>query len=315
MQSMTSSQSAARETIVASVETDEQSAQRLAALVTESFVADEVAVSLVDIGQTRWRVAVFCGAHLDEADIRALVKVTGGTAMAKALTFERLAAADWVGASLAGLKPVAVGRFVVHGAHDRGAVPLNRIGIEIEAALAFGTGHHGTTRGCLLALDRLCKSRRGGSAVPHILDLGTGSGVLAIAAARALHARVLATDIDAVAVRAARANARHNRAGALVDVVKADGLAAAAIRGAAPFDLIFANILLGPLRRLAAPLTKLAAPGGRIVLSGLLAAQANAARSAYGALRLERRITLDGWATLVLRRPSRTSIARGGRDP
>ncbi len=305
MRSMTSSTSAAQETTVASVETGEQSAQRLADVVSESFAADEVAVSLVDIGQRagfgRWRVSVFFSSAIDRARIRDLVKVAGGAAMAKALTFERVAEKDWIAESLAGLKPVAAGRFVVHGAHDRGVVPPNRIGIEIEAALAFGTGHHGTTRGCLLALDRLCKSldKRGSL---HILDLGTGSGVLAIAAARALHRRVLAVDIDAVAVRAARDNARWNRAGALVEVVKADGPTAAAIRARAPYDMVFANILLQPLQRFAAPLTKLVAPRGRLVLSGLLTAQANAALAAYHALRLERRIVLDGWTTLVLKR-------------
>ena len=136
----------------------------------------------------------------------------------------------------------------------------------------------------------------------HILDLGTGSGVLAIAAARALRQRVLATDIDPEAVRVARANARLNRAGDLVQIVRADGVDRHAIRARAPFDLIFANILLGPLQRFAAPLTRLMAPGGRIVLSGLLAAQANAAIAAYDALALERRITLEGWTTLVFAR-------------
>lgn len=311
---MTSSSPDTPETIVGSLETDEQSARRLAAVATE-VAADDVAVSLVDIGRGRWRVMLYFHLAVEEARARELAGLAGGAAMAKALRFEPIAAKDWVGASLAGLKPVAAGRFVVHGAHDRGAVPSNRIGIEIEAALAFGTGHHGTTRGCLLALDRLCKSLGGGKAAPRIFDLGTGSGVLAIAAARALRARVLASDIDPAAVRAARDNARHNRAGALVEVVRANGLATHVIRGAAPFDLVFANILLGPLQRLAAPLTKLIAPGGRIVLSGLLTAQANAARSVYSALRLERRIALDGWTTLVLRRPSRISIARRRRPP
>ncbi len=305
MQSMTSSASAARETTVASLETDEQSAQRLADVVTESFAADEVAVSLVDIGRRagfgRWRVSVFFGSAIDQTRIRDLVKVAGGAALAGALTFERVAEKDWIAESLAGLKPVAAGRFVVHGAHDRGAVPPNRIGIEIEAALAFGTGHHGTTRGCLLALDGLCRTRAG-RGLPHILDLGTGSGVLAIAAARALRRRVLAVDIDAVAVRAARDNARRNRAGALVEMVRADGPSAAAIRARAPYDLVFANILLQPLQRFAVPLTKIVTPRGRLVLSGLLAAQANAALAAYNAFRLERRIVLDGWTTLVLKR-------------
>ena len=301
---MTSSPPAAQEITVASVAADEQSARRLADLVAESFAAGEIAVTLGANSpyprQGPWRVAMFCCAGIDERTVRDLAVVAGGAAMAAALRFERIAAKDWVAESLAGLKPVAAGRFIVHGAHDRGAVAGSRIGIEIEAALAFGTGHHGTTRGCLLALDWLC--RTGGTRKPHILDLGTGSGVLAIAAARALQARVLATDIDAVAVRAARDNARRNRAGGLVRVIVANGLAAPAIRTQAPFDLVFANILLEPLQRLAAPLTKAVAPRGRVVLSGLLAAQANAALAAYHAFRLERRIALDGWTTLVLGR-------------
>ena len=142
----------------------------------------------------------------------------------------------------------------------------------------------------------------------RILDLGTGSGVLAIAAARALRQRVLATDIDIEAVRVAHANARLNRAGGLVQFVHAGGVERHVIAARAPFDLVFANILLEPLQRIAAPLIKLIAPGGRIILSGLLAAQANAAIAAYRPLTLERRIAIEGWATLVMRRaaPSRT---------
>ena len=257
----------------------------------------------------------------DENAVRALVAAAAGAAAGRALRFERVAAKNWVGESLAELKPVAAGRFVVHGAHDRSRIPVNRIGIEIEAALAFGTGHHGTTRGCLLALDRLCKSRGGASAAPRILDLGTGSGVLAIAAARSLRRswrrHVLATDIDAGAVRGARDNARLNRVGAMVEIVKADGVTAPALRAHAPFSLVFANILLGPLQRLAAPLTKIVAPGGRVVLSGLLTSQANAAGAAYRGLALERRIDIDGWTTLVLMRRlrRRSVVARNGRAP
>jgi ribosomal protein L11 methyltransferase len=327
-----------QDTTIATLETDEQSARRVADLFAESF-GDDVAVSLADCGEGTWRVTLYFHGAVDEHAMRDQAAIAGGAAVAGALRFETIAAKDWVAESLTGLKPVAAGRFIVHGAHDRSAVPPNRIGIEIEAALAFGTGHHGTTRGCLLALDRLCKTLAHGApkisrhpearakgaprrisarAValrgslcshlrvterrPRMLDLGTGTGVLAIAAACALHARVLASDIDAAAVRAAAANARLNRAGALVKVVKAAGVAAPAIRGHAPFDLVFANILLAPLRCLAGPLSNLVAPGGRIVLSGILTAQANAALAAYHAFHLERWIVIDGWTTLVLRR-------------
>jgi ribosomal protein L11 methyltransferase len=295
-------------TPVARLIADEQSARRVAALVAESYGGDEVAVALVDAGCGRWRVAIHCSTPPNRNALRALTAAAAGPVAAKALRFERVKAADWVRDSLAGLAPVAAGRFIVHGAHDRGGIPINRIGIEIEAALAFGTGHHGTTRGCLLALDRLCKSlsqRRGGR---RILDLGSGSGVLAIAAARALRRRVLATDVDLSAVRIARANARLNRVGTMVEVVQAEGVTAPSLRRRAPFDLVFANILLGPLLRYASPLRRLTAPGGRIVLSGIVPAQANAVIAAYRPFALERRLDLDGWTTLVFER-------RAGRRP
>jgi ribosomal protein L11 methyltransferase len=300
-------------TSVATLITDEQSGQKIADLVAESFLADEAAVTMVDEGHGAWRVAIYFRGAPDEAALRALAAAAAGPQAGNALTFARIEAQDWVGASLAGLKPVAAGRFVVHGAHDRIRIPVNKIGIEIEAALAFGTGHHGTTRSCLLAIDRLCKSRA--RSARRILDLGTGSGVLAIAAARALHRRVIATDIDPAAARVAWDNARLNAA--MVEVVTADGLAAPAIRAYAPFDLVFANILLKPLQRLASPLAQIVARGGHVVLSGLLTAQANAALAAYRALSLERRIEFDGWTTLILRRPwrGRSVVAPRHRRP
>jgi ribosomal protein L11 methyltransferase len=293
--------------------THREAAQRIADLLAESYPGEEAAVGLFDEGGGRWSVAVHFGVPPDEAALRALVALVAGPAAGEALRFERLADKNWVAASLAGLAPVAAGRFMVHGAHDRARVPVNRIGIEIEAALAFGTGHHGTTRGCLIALDAILKAP---PRPRRVLDLGTGSGVLAIAAARALRRRVLASDLDATAMRAARGNARRNRAGMLVEAIQADGVAHRRIRERAPFDLVFANILLGPLKRLAMPLTRLVAPGGRVVLSGLLAAQASAARSAYRGLALHRRIDLDGWTTLVLvRRPARRQASRIARVP
>jgi ribosomal protein L11 methyltransferase len=299
--------SISRATVVARLETSEHIAHNVADAVGDLFAAEEVAVTLWDTGGGRWQLALHFRTPPHPAAIRAAVAKAAGPRAAKALRFAHVRATDWVRDSLAGLAPVAARRFIVHGAHDRGRIPPNRIGIEIEAALAFGTGHHGTTRGCLVALDWICKSEKRRRA--KILDLGTGSGVLAIAAARALHQHVLATDIDASAVRVARANARLNRAGAMVSAVKADGVTARDVRDAAPFDLVFANILLGPLQRLAAPLRGLTAPRARVVLSGLLSAQANAALAAYRPLALERRIDLDGWTTLVLvRRASRPAV-------
>ena len=171
-------------TSIAMLTTSEHTGRKVADLITEGFAADTVAVSLVDEGRGHWRVDIHSRTKPNAKALRALVGAAAGAKAAKTLRFATVAAKDWVAESLVGLKPVTAGRFIVYGAHDRAGIAPNRIGIEIEAALAFGTGHHGTTRGCLLALDRLCKSLRGGRAAPRILDLGTGSGVLAIAAAR-----------------------------------------------------------------------------------------------------------------------------------
>jgi ribosomal protein L11 methyltransferase len=287
-------------TVVARVTASEATAQHLVAVLGESFDATHAVISAFENPAGDWQVAIHFREPPNETAVRALMALAAGPDLADALAFETVAARDWVSASLAGLAPVEAGRFVVHGAHDRARVTINRIGIQIEAALAFGTGHHGTTRGCLLALGGIAKACR----ARNILDVGTGSGVLAIAAARALHRPVLASDIDVGAVWAARENTRRNRAGSAVTVIHAAGVGARHFQQRAPFDLVFANILLGPLKSLAQPIRTLIAPGGRVVLSGLLAAHANAALSAYRSqgLTLQRRLDLDGWTTLVLRR-------------
>jgi len=288
-------------TTVARLSAEEPIARRIAAVIGETFPPDDVACAAFEDDAGHWHVSLHFRTPPDEAAVREMVALAGGADAGAALRFETLAAKDWVRASLEGLAPVDAGRFMVHGAHDRGRVAANRIGIEIEAALAFGTGHHGTTRGCLLALDYLAKQHR----AARVLDIGTGSGVLAIAAARALHARVLASDIDPRAVIAARDNVRLNRAAPMVTLLCAAGADRRAIRARAPFDLVFANILLGPLKLMARPIARLAAPGAHVVLSGLLPAQATAALAAYRAQgpKLTRRIPLDGWMTLILQRP------------
>jgi ribosomal protein L11 methyltransferase len=285
--------------------TSEAKARQILDALAESFDSADVVIAASEEPGGRWTVSLHFREPPNETAVRALIGLAAGAKSANALVFETVGATDWVQASLQGLTPVAAGRFVVHGAHDRARVPPNRIGIEIEAALAFGTGHHGTTRGCLLALDRLARRqpRRGNA---RVLDLGTGSGVLAIAAAQALRQPVLASDNDARAVEAARANARRNRAGVAVEVIRADGLRARRFCARGPFDLIFANILLAPLARMATPLARLTAAHGCLVLSGLLAAQERTALAVYRArgLVLAHRIPLEGWVTLVLRAPS-----------
>jgi ribosomal protein L11 methyltransferase len=293
---------------VARLACDEPAARRLAAALGDRL--DGAVCAAFEGGGGQWQVAIHFSAVPDRQSVRALVALIAGDAAARALAFETVADTDWVAQSLAGLAPVRAGRFVVHGAHDRARVPINAIGIEIEAALAFGTGHHGTTRGCLLALDDLAKRRR----MRRVLDVGTGSGVLAIAAAKMFRAPVIASDIDGLAVEAARANARINCAAPMIAALRAAGVHTRAITRHKPYDLIFANILLGPLLRLAVPLARLTARHGHVVLSGLLPTQANAVLAIARAqgLALKRRIVLDGWVTLVLGK-KRNRPGRGDR--
>ena len=298
--------SSTQTSVFARIVTDGGTAQRLSDALMEAFEAAEIATAIVEERSGAWTVEIYFARPPNRDAVRTLVGDLAGKA-----------ARDWVAQSLEGLAPVAAGRFVIHGAHHRSRVPPNRIGIEIEAALAFGTGHHGTTRACLIALEQILNRRH----PRRILDVGSGTGVLAIAAARATRRPVLAGDIDPVSVRVARDNAQLNRVGALVEIIRAGGLSDFRMRARAPFDLVFANILLGPLKLLAKPIRRLAAPGARIVVSGLLAGQANAALAAYRTLGLvlEGRVPLDGWATLILvrgvRRVGNGALCRcqGGR--
>ncbi|MGE4373361.1 MAG: 50S ribosomal protein L11 methyltransferase [Xanthobacter sp.] len=275
-------------------------AGRISDMISETFDPAEVAVTNFELSEDEWVVEAFTGAAFDSEFLKQIVTAAAGAELAATMQFEDVAQKDWVATSLEGLKPVRVGPFMVHGSHDRGQVPPSVIGIEIEAALAFGTGHHGTTQGCLAAIADAARLGR----PARILDVGTGTGVLAIAAARQFHTYVMATDIDPVAVHTARANAVANRAGPLLNLLCTAGADAGAIREGGPYDLILANILLPPLKRMARSLGDLLAPGGTIVLSGLLVKQVPAALAAYRTqgFVLVRRRHIEGWATLTLKR-------------
>ena len=186
---------------------DEHAAKRVVDVLTEIFFEGQAAIAAFERPDGRWDVTVHfaerAGSGAASANSSA---IAAGEEIAQDIAFDTVEAKDWVKASLEELVPVRAGRFIVHGQHDRARVPPNKLGIEIEAALAFGTGHHGTTRGCLLLLDHVLKAHR----PRRVLDLGTGTGVLAIAAAKALHGDVLASDIDPLSVRVARENARLN---------------------------------------------------------------------------------------------------------
>jgi ribosomal protein L11 methyltransferase len=205
---------------------------------------------------------------------------------------------DWVAMSLKGLKPVTAGRFFVHGSHD---APQGDTPILIEANQAFGTGHHGTTRGCLLAFDALLG---GGTHFTNVLDLGCGAGTLAIAAAKTTTAAVTASDNDPLAIEVTRENLAVNGVG-VVEAIVAEGLDHPDLVRRAPYDLVFANILAGPLVILAPSIARSLQTGGRVILSGLLEEQRNMVASAYETerLELESEAVLDGWSTLVMLRP------------
>jgi ribosomal protein L11 methyltransferase len=289
------------ETFVARVTTDRALAHRIADVLADELDPETSAVSLFEDG-AHWTVEAACHDDADRTRIAGVVAKVAGTDIANGIAFSTIATRDWVAASLEGLAPVRAGRFVVHGSHDRAQVRPNEIGIEIEAALAFGTGHHGTTRGCLLAFETLRKQGRHARRW-RILDVGTGTGLLAIAAARALHVPVTASDNDPTAVAVAHDNARLNHVAHLFHASTADGVQAGWIRRRR-YDLIFANILEAPLRRMSAPMSSLLARGGRLILSGLLPAHAPGVVAAYRrqGLRLQARLTLDGWVTLIMRR-------------
>jgi ribosomal protein L11 methyltransferase len=294
-------------TVVASIDLAEAPARALAEAIDRDETLGALSLDLMETGPGDWRLTIYFESGPDGAESAALDRLAGKGRF----TIDTLPETDWVAKSLEGLAPVRAGRFLVHGQHDRAAVRPNDIAIEIEAGLAFGTGHHGTTAGCLLAIEQVARRRP----IVNALDLGTGSGVLAIGIAKRTHATVTASDIDPVAVRVAAANVRLNGVAGRVHTLTAAGLTNREIETNAPYDLIVANILAGPLVTLAPAICRVLAPGGDVILSGLLTDQRRRVAAAYYAqgLSFTRAGAIADWVTLTLTRRHRARARRAPR--
>ena len=278
----------------------EEPAQSLAAAM-EQMTPEPTGVGVFEIedGSGLWEV----GAYFLEAPDQVMLEVLATAFGAKPFALSELPEVDWVAHVRRELSPVDAGRFFVFGSHDADKVPAGRIPLQIEATVAFGTGHHGTTLGCLLAFDRLLTE---GWRPAKVVDVGCGTAVLAMAAAATLpDALVIASDIDRVAVDVAEANVAINGLDGRVVCLEAAGLDHAKIRTQGPYDLVFANILKGPLIELAPSIATHLATGGRAILSGLLSVQADSVTEAYVAsgLVLNNRADIGEWSTLVLQKP------------
>ena len=277
----------------------EEAAQSLAAAM-ERMNPEPTGVGVFEIedGSGLWEV----GAYFLEAPDQVMLEVLSTAFGARPFALSELPEVDWVAHVRRELSPVDAGRFFVFGSHDADKVPAGRIPLQIEATVAFGTGHHGTTLGCLLAFDRLLTD---GWRPAKVADIGCGTAVLAMAAAATLpDAQIIASDIDRVAVDVAEANVAINNLQGRIECLEAAGLAHRRIVATSPYDLIFANILKGPLIELAPAISTHLATGGRAILSGLLAVQADSVTAAYVAagLCLQSRNDIGEWSTLVLQR-------------
>lgn len=272
------------------------------------------AVSAFETAPGEWRVEAYRQSPLLNPELGAQLALAAAAAGGTLAEFgeESLPARDWIAENQLSFPPLRVGRFFIYGSHYDGNVPAGAIGIAIDAATAFGTGEHPSTRGCLLALERLARRRR----FHRPLDVGTGTGILSIAAAKLLHRKVLAGDIDAGAICVARHNAARNGVGRLVQSRSAPGYRDRLIRGSR-YDLILSNILARPLAVMAADLSRRLAPGGRVVLSGLLRWQEPIVLAPHRGcgIVLDHRLVVDGWSTLVMRRRHGSEMTIGAEVP
>lgn len=256
-----------------------------------------VGVFEIEDGSGRYEV----GAYFEEAPDDIVLALLAAAHGARPFVVSEVPDTDWVAHVKRELQPVEAGRFFVYGSHDADRVPAGCVPLLIEAAMAFGTGHHGTTKGCLLALDRL---ERAGLHARNAADIGCGTAVLAMAAAAIWPETVIASDIDPVAVDVARANAGANGLSDRVVCVEAAGFDHPSLRSRAPYDLVFANILKGPLIQLAPDMAAMVGPDGHAILSGILNTQADEVISVYkmAGFTLAARDEIADWTTLVLKR-------------
>jgi len=276
-----------------------QDAARMLADSIENLIPEPTGIGMFEIedGSGTWEVGGYFTEKPDSIGLDLLAAVQG----AKPFVVSKIEDRDWVAQVCRELTPVYAGRFVVFGGHDADKIPSNKIKLEIEAAMAFGTGHHGTTQGCLMSFDALLKS---GLLPTDVADIGTGTGVLAMAAAKVSGAAIIASDIDPVATQTAAANIVANGLRGRVRCVTSAGFRHPDLRARAPFDLVFANILAGPLKRLAPDMARHTDTGSVLILSGILNRQAPGVEAVYkgwGFNRVDRRV-IGEWTTLTLKR-------------
>lgn len=287
------------------ISTTEARAGQILDLLSEVFGEEDLAIGTTEVDEKNdiWEVSVYMLYEQEDEILPRIREALTEDYAADVLEREVLPDVDWVAKSLEGLKPVRAGRFLVHGSHDRDKVRPGDIAIEIDAGQAFGTGHHGTTAGCLEVIESVMRANPPRNA----LDLGTGSGVLAIAVRKLANIPVLATDIDPVATRVAEENVRRNGIATSLSLETATGFHSTAFSRHGPFDLIIANILARPLMKMAPDLVRHLAPGGTVVLSGILAGQRWKVLSAYNGVHLRhvRTIWRNGWVTLHLEKTRR----------
>lgn len=280
------------------VTTTEKNANRILDLMSFAFGEEDFAIATTEVDEKSdiWEASIYLMMAEEDDVLPRVHELLAEEFPDLPVQREVIPDVDWIAKSLEGLKPVRAGRFLVHGSHDRDKVQPHDVAIEIDAGQAFGTGHHGTTAGCLEVIERVVRARK----VRNALDLGTGSGVLAIAVRKLLPIPVLATDIDPIAVRVARENARRNQIVDGIDFRTAPGFHSTAFREHGPFDLIIANILARPLIKMAPQLVTHLAANGSVILSGILAEQRWKVIAAYSGEGLShvRTIWRNGWVTI-----------------